>query len=115
MKALAKLIQQGMRARIAVRLEDDVNLPIVAQPRRRERGANLRRMVAVIVDYVNSALFSAGLKAPVHACVSFHRGANYIHCDVEFQADRDGRGCVQYVVKARYTQMKFAQIAVVLA
>ncbi len=63
----AKLLQKIESSGVPVRLEDDVNLAVRALARRRQRGANLGGVVAVIVHHRDAARLAALLEAPVHA------------------------------------------------
>ena len=76
-----------------------------------ESGANLRGMMAVIVDHGHAALRAAHLKSPVDATESCQRLANRLDRNLEFQADSDRGGGVQHVVRAGDVQVEAAQVA----
>src|SRR5580658_6127996 len=69
---------QVARARVAMRLEDDVNLAKTALPRRGQRGLDLSGMVPVIVDHTHARVAPAQLEAPVNAAELVERRANLL-------------------------------------
>src|SRR5215475_305963 len=93
-----------------MRLKDDMNLAISALFCRRQRGANLRRMMAVIVNHGYSCNLPANLEATIHSAEIFERFLYLRYGDV--QADSDGNGCsgIQYVVDTRNVQAETAEI-----
>ena len=91
-----------------MRLKDHVDFAESALPRSRQGGANLGGMVAVVVDYADTRGLAAQLEAPVHAAKFFQRHADVICLDIESDSHRNGRGCVQNVVRTGHVQAKLA-------
>ena len=50
-ECVGEFIQQQLRARVAMRLKDNVDLAEATLPRRSQRGADLRGMMSVVVDH----------------------------------------------------------------
>src|SRR5271156_4209573 len=80
-----------------------------ALPCRRERGANLRGMMAVVVDHRDSGRRSALLEAPVHAAKIGKALGNLFRLDSKLPRNGDSRGCVQHIVPARNVQLEWAE------
>ena len=76
-----------------------------------ERGANLDRVVAVVVDQRDAVDDALDLEAPAHAGEILQARANQIRRDIEIERDGGGGGGIAHVVNARRAgQMKFAEV-----
>ena len=84
-----------------MRLEEHQNPPIAAQPSRFQRGANLGRVMAVIVDHRHPSLDAADLKTPVDAGEGRQRLADRVRLLVQLERHPDRGRCVQHVVRTR--------------
>src|SRR5579872_1013780 len=62
----AEVVPEVLRARKAVRLKKHQQAVVTAAARGLERGANLHRMMAVVIDQGNAAHGAFDLKAPPH-------------------------------------------------
>ena len=92
-----------------MRLENRVYTAEPAIARGGERRANLRRMVAVIVDDRDAALLPALLESPVDAVKLRKPLANDVGRNLQLQTNRDRGRRVQHVVRAGHAEMKFAR------
>ncbi len=105
----AEFFQQVARAGIAMRLEDCVDTLESALARCRESGADLRGMMAVIVNHADAGGRALELEAAINAAKVFQSFADLIGSNIQTNTDGDrGRG-VQHVVVARDLKMKAAQ------
>src|SRR5271165_5512903 len=96
-------------------LEDHVYSAETALPRRRQGGPNLRGMMSVIVDHGNTIGGTDPLKAAVHSVEHRQRFANSFYGNIQPDANRNRGGCIRDVVLAGNTQVKFAEIAALIA
>ena len=103
-----KLVHERLRAGVTMRLEDDVNFAETALPRRREGGANLGRMMPVVVDHADSVNRASQLEATIHAAKVLKGCADLLDADVKTDANRNRRCGIQHVVHAGHVQTKFA-------
>src|ERR1700686_15134 len=76
MEALGELVHQMLGASITVGLEHGVDAPEFAQLRGGKGSANLRGMVAVVVNDGDTSRLASGLESPVAAGVGSDRLAN---------------------------------------
>ena len=111
MKRAREIVQQVERARIAVRLKENVHASRgsrISRPRAwrgsRSDGGRSRRPRVTPFAVPRS---SKRRPTPVNFRKSF---ADHIRRDVQFQRDRNGRRRIQHVVLARDIQMEFAEI-----
>src|SRR5262249_28250173 len=81
-----------------------------AGARRFQRRPNFRRMVAVVVDDGHTVRGTANLKPAIHTAETCQSLSNTFEWNFELKANRDGRGRVQNVVRARNIQTKTAQV-----
>ena len=96
----SELIEEQLRAGIAVRLEDDMNAAKTALASGGEGGADLGGMVAVVVDNGDAVHAALELKAAVDPVVFCQAIPDFFDRDVESDADGDGSGGVANVVFA---------------
>ena len=101
-----EFIEQQLRARVAVRLKDDVDLAEAALPRRRQRGANLGGMMAVVVDHGDAVGAALELEAAIHAVEVGQAFADLVDRNVQSNADGDGGSGVAHVVLAGNVQLE---------
>src|ERR1035438_4063282 len=113
-KRSGEIVEQQLRAGIAVRLEDDVDLSEPAFTRRRKCRAYLGGMVAVVVDHGHVVDAPLELEAAVHSVEFLQTLANLLHRYVESKTDGDGGGGIAHIVLARHVQMKFSQVFAVI-
>src|SRR5579864_9042197 len=92
-----------------MRLEDHVNAFESALPRRSERSSNLCWMMAVIINHADIGCAAFELKTPIYTAKSFQRFTNAFRCNVQPNANSDGRGCVEDIVIAGHLKMKITQ------
>src|SRR6266851_4105110 len=90
---------------------NDVDFAEATLPCRRQRGANLGRVVAVVIDHANARSFAPHLEATVNAAEVFEGGADVVGRDVETDSDRNGCGRVQNVMHSGHMQTEFPQVA----
>src|SRR5208283_2754998 len=110
MECGGELIEQQLRSRVAMRLENHMHLAETALPCRRQRCADLRGMMSVIVDHRHAIRGADLLKAAVHAVEVLQRAANVLDGHIESDPNGD-RGCgVLDVVLAGNTELEFSQI-----
>src|SRR5271169_757983 len=95
-------------------LKNDVDLAEIALASCGQSSPNLSGMVAVIIDYADSAGFAAQLETPVDTAEAFERGANLLGWDAETGAHRDCRRGIQHIVRARNVKAEFAKILAAL-
>src|ERR1700730_7993425 len=103
-KSGGELDHKITRAGIAVGLKYHVDFAEAALAGGSQCGANLRGMMAVVINHADAGYLSAQLKTAVHATKIFQGGADVIGLDVEGDSDRDGRGSVESVMHARHVQ-----------
>src|ERR1017187_1304285 len=89
-KGGGEFLDQVAGAGVAVGLEDDVNLAESALAGRGQRGLDLGRMVAVVVDDAHAGGAAAQLEAAIDAAELIEGGADGF--DSNLQADADGNG-----------------------
>src|SRR5262245_13054521 len=104
-----ELGREGVRARVAVRLEDDDEAPSQPLARGPEGRLDLRRVMAVVVDHEDAAALAADLEASVDACEPGERPRDPRERDVELAAHRDRRQAVEHVVAPRNAQLDAAE------
>src|SRR5271165_1342120 len=109
-----KVIEEQLRSRITVGLEDNVNAPKAALARGGQSGAYLRGMVAVVVDHGDAIHPAFELKATVHSVEVRQSFANLVDGNVESEPDGDGCGGVANVVFAGHMELKFAEVAALI-
>src|ERR1019366_8036740 len=105
-----ELIHQIASAGKTVRLEDHMHAAKSALTGGGQRGSDLRRMMAVIVNHADARSLALELEAAVHAAKTVERGTNLLRGNVERGAHRNRRRRVQHVVRARNVQREFAEI-----
>ena len=93
-----------------MRLKYHVDLLEAALSGGRQRGANLGRMMAIVVNHADPGCLAAQLEPPVYAAEIFQRRADVIGSDIETDSHCNGCGGVQNVVYSRHMQAEFAQI-----
>src|SRR5437660_10348213 len=98
-----------------MRLEDHMNLAKAALPGRGKRGANLRRMVTVVIDYADPSNLAAQLKETFHAVKGFEFRANL--ADLDIQADPYGNRRRSYMhdVVSWHTQSQVSTVGATVA
>src|SRR5579863_1809712 len=79
----SEFFHQVARARVAMRLEYDVNLAEAALLRRRQRGFDLGWMMAIIVDHAHTRSTPAKLEAPVYAAELIERRADRLNSNIQ--------------------------------
>jgi hypothetical protein len=97
-KGCGELVEQQLRARIAMRLEDDVNAPKATLARCRQSGANLGGMVAIVVDDRHTVGAALELEAAIDTGKVRESCTNLIGGNVETEANGDRGGRVTDVV-----------------
>src|SRR5581483_4139046 len=103
-KGVHELIHEIARARVAMRLEDDVDRAIATIPRGADGSAYLSGMVAVVVDNRDATGTAANLEAAVDAVKGSQPGGNGFGRNL--QLGRDGHRCggVKHVVDSGHVQ-----------
>ena len=91
-------------------LEDHVNLREAALPGGREGCANLRRMMAIVVDDTYSPDLAFELKPAVYATELRKRVRNLLNWDVQPDSSGNCGSCVQDVMVAGDLQIKPSQL-----
>src|SRR5215472_5858 len=92
-----------------MRLEDHVDAVEPALARRREGGANLGGMVAVVVDHAHTGGAAAKLEAAIYPAELGQAFADSGRVDVKSHADGHSSGGVEDVVNAGHPQVKFSE------
>ena len=90
-------------------LEDDVNPAIATLPGRGQGGANLGRVMAIIINDAYSSCGATQLKAPINTAEIIERSADMFEAHVQANAHSDRRRGIEQVVSTRYAQREFAQ------
>src|SRR5271168_3288522 len=101
MKYAREIVHQGVRAGVAVRLEQHVNVSEAAGARGGQGRPDFGGMMAVIVDHGYAPFGAAYLKAAVDAAEPGQAFTNRFDRDFEFQSDGDRGGGVENVMGAR--------------
>src|SRR6516165_166229 len=94
-----------------MRLEDDVDAAKAALPGCGQRGADLCRVVPVVVDDRDSTRAPFELEATIDAPIACQSLTDTFDGNVETKSDSDGGGGVAHVVLAGNMQVEFAQVA----
>src|SRR5271157_4327456 len=92
-----------------------MNLAEATLPRRRQRSANLRGMMSVIVDHRHTIGVANLLKPAVYAVEVPERFANFLHRHIQPDSNCDCRRCILNVMLAGDTQVELAEIATPIA
>ena len=100
-----------MRAAVAVRLKDDHEAAREALARGAQRGADLLRMVAVVVDDENPLLVALHLEAAVDAAELLERVRRDAERDLEVVGHRERGKRVERVVPSRHAEPDLAEAA----
>src|SRR4029077_15471974 len=90
LKRGGEFVHEVARTSVAVGLKNDVDFAEATLPRRRQRGANLGRVWAVVIDHADACSFAPQLEATVNAAEVFEGGADADGRDVETDSDRNG-------------------------
>src|SRR5580692_1016872 len=85
-----------------------------ALPSSRERRANFRRVMPVIVDHSDARSVTFKLEPPIHAAKTVKAETNLVWRNVERGANRNRRRGVQHVVRAGNMQRKLAEILLLI-
>ena len=72
-EGVEEVVEEVARARVAMRLERDDQAAAEALACRAQRGADLRRVMAVVVDHQDAALLAAHLEAAMDAAELLER------------------------------------------
>ncbi len=111
MKARAEIVPEVLGARVAVGLEEDQQALVSAAARGFQRGANLDRVVAVVVDQRDAADHAFDFEAAADSGEIFQARANQIRRDVQIERDGgSGRGIAHVVNARRPGQAKLAEV-----
>ena len=106
-----ELVPQMLRARKTVRLKQHQQTIELADLRRFQRGANLHRVMAVIVNDRDVVGHSLDVEAPPHAREFHQPVANQFHGNIQVQRHRGRRRGVTNVVNSgRMHQPEAAEI-----
>ncbi len=97
--------------RVAVRLKDNVDLPVAAFARSGEGGADLGGVVAVVVHDGNAADLAVALEAAIDSAKVADAFGDLRRIDLELVSDRHGRCGIENVVAAGDVQFKWPQQA----
>src|SRR5215472_6758699 len=92
-----------------MRLEDHVDAVEPALARRREGGANLGGMVAVVVDHAHTGGAAAKLESAIYPAELGQAFADSGRIDVKSHAHGHSSGGVEDVVNAGHPQVKFSE------
>src|SRR5579883_3455475 len=93
-----------------MRLKQNVHSTVTPLACGSQGGANLRRMMAIVVDNGHTFFAAANLEAPVDTAEFRQRRGDHLWIDAEFEPD-SGRGRrVQHIVLAQDVQVKRAQV-----
>src|SRR5712671_2804773 len=92
-----------------MRLKESDDTPLgVAAARSVERGANLCRMMRVVVDHQRTVVVAEDLKAPIDAEELRHSGSGGFRSNTELARDGDRGQGVADVVLARHEEFEKA-------
>src|ERR1035437_5183484 len=105
-KCATELVEEVQGARVPVGLEDDVDAPVAAFAGSGQGGANLSRMVAVVVHHGDAAHLAALLEAPVHAAKVMEPLGDLVCGNLELVGNGHRGGGVEHVVATGYVQLK---------
>src|SRR5690242_1536643 len=98
------------RPAVPVGLENHVNPVEMALARRGQGRADLRRMMAVVVDDRDAALLALELESAIDTAKAGKAVANRRRVQVQFESNcDDGRG-IQHVVHTRHVHMEATEI-----
>src|ERR1700730_15622571 len=86
-----KFIEEIAQTGKAMRLKDSHDAPAKSRARRRERGANLHRMMPVIVKYEATRRFAFDFEAPGKAGERRERARGRVERDAQLECDADRR------------------------
>src|SRR5688500_13200314 len=107
-----EVVHQVHCARITMRLKNCMQARKMAVPGSGERRANLRRMMAVIVEYSDAFFLASLLKPPVDTGKQVQSFTYDIGRDFKLESHRHGGSRVQNVVSAWDAEMKLTEIFV---
>ena len=93
-----------------MRLEQDVQPARRTAARRGQGGPDFGRVVAVVVDHGDAALYAFHLEAPIDAAELRQSFADRATLDVQFEGRGDSCRRIQHVVLARHVQLEGTQI-----
>src|SRR5581483_6492132 len=93
-----EFVHQELGARIAMRLKNSPKAPTAPQVRRLKRGADLGRVMAVVVQDGNSIHFPFELETAVRAAKVREAGSHAVGSKIQLQPHGDGRQRVLNVV-----------------
>ncbi len=101
-----EFVEQIARPCIAVGLKQHMNVAVAAAARGGQGGANLRRMVAVIVYDGDTVHHTLVLEAAVYSGKAGQPGGNRIRCNAKFHRCGNCRSRIAQVVHARHEELK---------
>ena len=108
-KAGDMLSEQRPCARIAVALEHAVEVPVRDARGGFERGADLVRVVAIVVEYADAVALPIELKAPARVAEGGDGGAIEVEGDADLVADGERAERVQHIVRAGNAELHTAE------
>src|SRR5258708_8944663 len=107
----AEFVPKMLGSRVAMRLKENQQPIELAAARGFERGANLGRMMAVVVNQGNPVDGALDVKAAAYACELFEALADQVRGNIQIQRHGSGSGGVADVVNARRSgQTEFSQV-----
>src|ERR1019366_2374872 len=109
-EAAGQFIQQELGARISVRLEYSDEALGPPQAGGVKRGANLRRVVAVVINDGDTFNLSLNLKAPIGGAKPLQAAANLLGTKVQFESHGNRRQGVLHVMPSGNRNGKSAEI-----
>src|SRR5262249_15724708 len=96
-------------SRIAVRLEDHVDRFELTLPRRSQRCASVRWVMAVVGDHADVGKPAAQLETPVNALKALQALPDQVRRNVQAHTHAHGGGGIQHVVMAGNLEVEVAQ------
>src|SRR4051812_21228911 len=92
-----------------MRLEDDMHFSESALRGCGQSGADLRRMMAIIVNHAHARDFALQLESAIDSPEMLQCMTDLLRRDVQSSADSNSRGGIQHVMHPRNKQGEFAQ------
>ncbi len=110
-KGPGKLIEQGLGARVAVRLKDHHLAPVgPALFQGLQGGFHLCRVMAVVIYHRSALYFAFDFQAPLNPLGGFQGFFDGSETDSQFQTHRDGGHGIVDIVNARHVQADITQV-----
>ena len=108
-KGRQKFVEEIARTGIAVRLEDHRQRPLPTVANGADGGANLRRMMAIIVDHHNAVGLAFDFKAAMNTAEGFEGLGDMGERNFQFMGHRNRGQRIGRAMFSRRAQAQFAQ------